>query len=132
MVEILELTVSPEAALWAVLGFMFARAFGKRVDFEITDSLWFVNLQQTKPVLANLISRFLDFFHHFYVGLALWFYAPRYNLPTGFDMPLQFLGLGLFIDDLPDVPSRFRGYFSYFIQPFEEKGDLKEEKKNGV
>ncbi len=120
MVELL--TVSKEAALWMAIGFVFARAFGKQMDQGVQTTAWFNGLKDWQK---GLVSRLLDFGHHWWMGLLLWFYAPSMTLPTGFDAPLQFLGLGWFIDDLPDVPPRFRKFFSYFL-PLTENGE-----KNG-
>jgi len=106
----LTLGLTPEAAFWAALGFVSARAFGKRFDRTLKSTRWF---RRRGWLLRGLLAGLLDACHHWELGLLLWFYAPPWSLPTGFNQPLQWLGLGLFVDDMPDVPTRFRRYFSY-------------------
>ena len=104
--------VSTEADLWMTMGFLFARAFGKKLDQGVQASKGFKRLPGW---LQNLTRRLLDFLHHWWMGLLLWFYAPPVALPTGFDQVFQYVGLGWFLDDLPDVPRRFRKYFACFM-----------------
>jgi len=90
------------SATWIVIGFTFGRGFGKRLDQGITASKWF---KKRNPIIQGLLARILDVTHHFWVGLLLMLYVP---IPEAF-----YFGMGLFIDDLPDVPRRFRKLFTF-------------------
>ena len=100
---------------WALIGFTFARAFGKQLDQDIQSSHWFKSLQGSQSLiwgivppelLGNLILRLLDFLHHFWMGLLLMIYYPASS-------ELYWVGWGLVLDDAPDIPARFAGYFTY-------------------
>ena len=108
-----DMVLNLEAIFWTALGFTFSRAFGKKLDQGVQSSSWF---KARRAWVQGLLKRLLDFLHHWWMGLLLWFYAPYIVLPTGFDSPLHYFGLGWFIDDLPDVPSRFRAFFSYLAR----------------
>jgi len=84
--------------LWLCLGITFGRAFGKKFDLEIQETEWFKKL---KPWQKWLIRRLLDFTHHWWIGLLLVVYLS--HIPE-----LYWFGWGLFYDDLPDVPRRFK------------------------
>jgi hypothetical protein len=103
---------------WLLIGFTFGRAFGKNLDQSFKASDFYKNQNLT---VQWLISGLLDFLHHFWVGLLLMVYAGQVTalLPIEADA-LTFFGLGLFIDDLPDVPRRFQKYFkglTEYLQP---------------
>lgn len=91
---------SPVEAYWFLLGLTFARAFGKKLDWEIQQTDWFKNLS---PFWKNLVKRTLDFLHHWWMGYGMWLYLVHPEL--------KWFGAGIFIDDLPDVPRRVKGYF---------------------
>ncbi len=86
---------------WLIIGFMVGRAF-KGIDQAIQKTH---SYQHQNPLTKQVIKNTLNFFHHFWIGLLLVCYAP---IPE-----LTWLGWGLFIDDLPDMPKRFKGYFRY-------------------
>ena len=109
-----DISITPEMGLWIAIGFMLARAYGKKMDNQIQSTDWFKHL----PKLWQWFLRgSMDFLHHWWIGLLLWFYAPLIALPTGFNMPLQYLGWGIFLDDIPDIPGRFKKHFAYFLKP---------------
>ena len=84
--------------VWAALGIQFGRSFGKKLDQDIQASSWFKGLN---PVWRGLVKRGLDLLHHWWIGALIMIYVPG-------EAPYWF-GLGLFLDDLPDVPRRFSG-----------------------
>jgi len=98
------IALTPLEAFWLVLGLVFARAFGKQFDQDVVKSTWFHNLNRFE---RGLIRRLLDFLHHWWMGLFIFFYSPI--------IELKFFGLGIFIDDLPDVPRRYRKFFKYLL-----------------
>ena len=98
---------APETLLqitWTIIGFILARSF-KSVDHTIKESEWYKNLDE---IGKFLVGGTLDFFHHFWIGMLLMVYYPHIE-------EVYYFGYGLFIDDLPDVPSRFRKYFDYLF-----------------
>ncbi len=103
---------------WLLIGFTFARAFGKNLDQNVKSSK-FYNVQS--KVAQWVISGLLDWLHHFWVGLLLMVYAAQVSIIIPVDADaLFFFGLGMFIDDLPDVPRRFQKYFKglqEYIEP---------------
>jgi len=88
---------------WALIGFFFARAFGKKLDQDIQNGEWFKNLTALE---RNIIARLLDATHHLWMGMLLMLYFTQAD-------PGFWVGWGWFIDDLPDLPKRFAKYFSY-------------------
>lgn len=91
---------------WAIIGFMFGRAFGKQLDHTIQETEWF---KKQKLMAQWTVRAILDFMHHFWIGLLLMVYASLSPYPS----ELYWFGYGLFIDDAPDIPSRFAKYFTY-------------------
>jgi len=89
-----------EMVVWFGIGITFARAFGKKFDREVQQSPWFKEL---KGWQRWMVKRSLDFLHHWWVGALLILYAPYPQL--------AWAGAGIFVDDLPDLPRRVRGYF---------------------
>jgi hypothetical protein len=81
---------------------LFGRAFGKKLDYRIQQGEWF---KRQGVVVQWIVQRTLDFLHHFWMGGFLMIYFP--NIPE-----IYWFGYGLFIDDLPDVPRRFKKLFS--------------------
>ena len=63
--------------------------------------------------VQTLIKNALNFIHHFWMGLLLIVYGAQIAgvLQVEADV-VCFFGLGLFLDDLPDVPARFKKYFA--------------------
>ena len=95
---------APETLLqttWVIIGFMFGRAFGKQLDQTIQETDWYKSLGL---IWQKIVSSSLDFLHHFEIGLLLMVYFS--HIPE-----LYFFGMGLFIDDLPDIPARFKKWF---------------------
>ena len=85
-----------EAAVWFALGIQFGRSFGKKLDQEVQAQAWF----KAWPAWAQAAGkRILDFTHHWWVGALIMLYAPGF---------WYWFGAGLLIDDLPDVPARFK------------------------
>ena len=98
---------APETLLqitWTIIGFMLARAF-KNLDHTIKETIQFEKLD---PISQFLLGATLDFFHHFWIGLLMMVYS--YG-----SQPVYWFGYGLFLDDLPDLPTRFRKYFDYLF-----------------
>lgn len=90
---------------WMAIGFMFARAFGKNLDYKIRYSVW---LDDQPEWVQYLVAGLLNFLHHWWMGLLIYIYAP---IPE-----IRMFGLGMFIDDIPDIPPRFRKYFKYLFE----------------
>ena len=92
------------ALTWFLLGFTFARQFGKKFDYEVQQTEWFKKLPSFWQWFVKCL---LDFTHHWWIGLLLMCYAHL----TPFPIEIFWFGCGMFIDDLPDVPRRFRKLF---------------------
>jgi hypothetical protein len=95
---------------------MFARAFAKKLDQSIKVSPTF---KSWSPEMQFIIAGLLNFMHHLWIGLLIMLtYAQNYTyliyVPGGV-LPIApfWFGYGLFIDDMPDVPNRFKKYFEY-------------------
>ena len=86
---------------WFLIGFFAGRA-GAKTDNIVKRSEWYSKLSKTKK---KIVGMFLEFLHHFWIGLLLMVYA---TCPE-----MYWFGYGLFIDDLPDIPSRFIEWFKY-------------------
>lgn len=104
--------LTPEAVLWAAIGFMFARAFAKPFDREVQATPWYAGLGRWSQWAVRGL---LDFLHHWWCGLLIYTYCPW--------PPAQYFGLGMAIDDAPDIPRRFRRYFSYLAPESGLSGD---------
>jgi len=92
-------------ATWLIIGFLAGRCFGKQFDHMVQQTSWY----KKQGMLAKwFIKALLNFTHHFWIGLLLMCYADR--LPF-LSTEIYWFGYGLFLDDLPDIPSRFRKYF---------------------
>lgn len=85
---------------WFLIGFCFGRGFGKQLDQEIQLTEW---SKKRHPILRWFIKRLLDTIHHFWIGLLLMLYAPSPEI--------YWFGVGLFVDDWPDIPRRFKKLF---------------------
>ena len=101
---------------WALIGFCLARAFGKKLDHTIKEQTWYTELD---PLPKWFIGAILDFFHHFWIGLLIMIRIDPDQIVYIFGEPVSFyyFGWGIFIDDLPDIPERFKGYFKYLMDP---------------
>lgn len=94
----------PETLLqmtWFLIGF-FAGRGGAKTDNIIKESNWYKGLCGWQQKILNGI---LDFTHHFWMGMLLMTYA--------LSPEMYWFGMGLFIDDLPDIPARFVKWFGY-------------------
>ncbi|MEM3737546.1 MAG: hypothetical protein QXJ75_05635 [Candidatus Bathyarchaeia archaeon] len=90
-----------EDTVWLAFGFTFARAFGKRFDQDVQNSEWFKCLKNWQ---RWLVQRLLDFTHHWQWGALLMLYAPWTTV--------YWFGVGVFLDDIPDIPRRVKNYFT--------------------
>jgi len=97
--------------LWFVLGLQFGRSFGKKLDHDIQQSEWF---KSQPPWMQGITKRILDFTHHWWVGYILWCYASAIAVwirQPGLTNEIFWFGIGLLVDDLPDLYLRLReGY----------------------
>lgn len=98
--------------IWFAMGLLFGRAFGKNVDYEVQQSDWFKNLD---PRLKWILKRTLDFAHHWWIGafIMLSYEATEIFLFGRVPMAPYWFGLGLLLDDIPDVPRRIREMLGY-------------------
>ena len=94
---------------WTIIGFMFGRAFGKRLDQTIKKTEWFKGLGLMGK---KLVGASLDFLHHFWIGLLLMVYSNQLI----YTVEIYWFGYGLFLDDAPDIPPRFAKLFSYLAR----------------
>ncbi len=86
-------------ATWFIIGVMAGRAF-KGADQAVQKTAKF---QASNPITRLAIKNTLNFLHHFWIGLLMVCYSPC--------EPITWLGWGLFVDDLPDVPRRLLKLF---------------------
>ena len=96
---------SPDCLLaltWAGIGLAFARGFGKQLDHDIQKDPWFKTLS---PMWQGTVKRLLDTLHHWWMGALLMVYCV--NTPE-----LYWLGWGVFVDDIPDIPPRLIKFLS--------------------
>ena len=94
--------------LWFAMGFTFGRSFGKMLDQEIQETDWFKSQSRLR---RWVIKRVLDFTHHWWIGGLLMVLAPLVMWNPMLSEVLFWFGAGLFVDDLPDIPSRMREIF---------------------
>jgi len=88
---------TPETfAAWLLfaMGLNFGRAFGKSLDKEIQTTDWF---KKQDKFAQWIIERLLDATHHWWIGGLLMLSSNLY---------LYWFGVGLLVDDLPDIPRR--------------------------
>lgn len=98
-----------EQTVWLAIGVMFGRAFCKKIDWDIQQSEWFK--KQGLPT-QNVISRVLDFSHHWWGGALLMLYAP-----PSWGIIAYWFGAGLLLDDLPDIPERINKILNSYKTP---------------
>ena len=92
---------------WFLIGFMLGRA-GAQTDYVVKESDWFKSLS---PMKQKVVEMALNFLHHFWIGMLFMIYA--------FDpikTEMYWFGAGLFVDDIGDIPSRFKKWFGYLAQ----------------
>ena len=94
-------------ATWFLIGFMLGRA-GAQIDYVVKQSQWFTQLPSTQQKFAEMG---LNFLHHFWIGMLLMVYAID---PIKTEM--YWFGVGLFVDDMPDIPARFAKWFKYLAE----------------
>ncbi len=98
---------------WLLVGFMFSRAFAKNLDHAVQETDQF---KAQGKFAQTLIKNLLNFLHHFWIGLLLIVYSAQIASPLHFSPDvIAFFGLGLFLDDLPDIPQWFRKYFQCLL-----------------
>lgn len=92
-----------EQLLWLFMGAFFARAFGKKLDY---------NIQHKWPPFKSLgffeqwfIKACLDFLHHWWIGALMGYYG-QYIPYASIVTPVIWFGWGIFYDDLPDLKRR--------------------------
>jgi len=88
-------------ATWFLIG-LFAGRGGAKSDNIVKESDWY---KKRGPITQKIINGLLDFTHHFWIGMLLMVYAVNPEM--------YWFGMGLFIDDLPDIPPRFIKWFNY-------------------
>lgn len=94
-----------EQFLWWGIGGSFARAFGKKLDYEIQRGPRFEELPLWQQCI---VKRMLDFMHHWWVGGLFMQYGIY-----GVDPTISYwFGAGVLVDDLPDLYKRI----SYMIK----------------
>lgn len=92
--------------VWFGIGLTFGRCVGKGLDHTIQQSDWFKSL----GVVGKWFVKFmLDFLHHWWIGALLMIYFPQYP-------EVYWFGMGLVVDDLPDIPNRIRHLFGWMFQ----------------
>jgi hypothetical protein len=103
------------AIVWVGIGITFGRAFGKQLDQTIQNTERF---KQLGTFTQYLIERFLDAMHHWWMGalLMLWFVDPEFIQVFGYDISIYWFGMGLLIDDIPDMPPRIKKLLSYWFK----------------
>lgn len=91
-----------------LIGFFAGRA-GALCDHQIKESAWY---KKQRPCVKSTISALLDFTHHFWIGLLIMVEIPM----TAYGGRPYWFGMGLFVDDMPDIPSRFKKWFGYLYE----------------
>ena len=86
---------------WFFIGLSFARGFAKNLDQTVQKSEWFMN---KRPIIQWFTERLLDSLHHYWMGLLFMVYS------NGM-VELYWLGVGIFVDDIPDIPRRYKKLF---------------------
>ena len=93
-------------ATWFGIGLTFGRCFGKDLDYKIQQSEWF----KRRDAFGKWVVKFLlDFLHHWWIGALIMIYCPQY--PEAY-----WFGLGLIVDDAPDIPNRIRKVFGWIFK----------------
>jgi hypothetical protein len=104
-----------EELLWLGIGLTFSRAFAE-FDFKAQETEWFKNLSLFRKWL---VKAFFDAFHHWWMGGILIAYNVEVSawLAGFYITPLivYWVGWGVLLDDIPDLPSRLKKYFKYFF-----------------
>ena len=108
--------MTEEAVAWFFFFVFFTRTFSKGLDQFVQEMEWFEELSYE---WAWVVKRILDLLHHWYVGYFIMIYAAQIAtsgllITLGiFPDPVvvYYIGLAIFLDDLPDVPPRLRKLF---------------------
>lgn len=87
---------------WWLIGGGFARAFGKKLDYDIQQTPWF---KQLDPLSKNMVKRLLDFLHHWWIG---WIMMEYISKAVPFSVEVYWFGAGILVDDLPDLVLRLK------------------------
>lgn len=90
-------------SVWLGIGLTFGRCFGKDLDHNIQQSDWF---KKQNKICQWTLKFLLDFLHHWWIGALMMIYFPQYP-------EVYWFGLGLMIDDAPDIPLRLKKIFKY-------------------
>ena len=88
--------------LWLLIGMLFGRTFGKKLDHSFQELPWF---KDQPEFTQDMIKRTLDFTHHWWIGCIIWLYAPlivKLIAWPSLEMEIMWLGVGLFLDDIRD------------------------------
>lgn len=85
-------------ALGLFMGITFAEGFGKQLDQDVQASPWYKGLTEMN---RWIVKRLLDVTHHYWLGWGL-MVVTQGNSDFFF-----YFGLGVMIDDLPDIPYRY-------------------------
>jgi hypothetical protein len=106
-----------EEILWFGIGLTFARAFAES-DHALQNTEWFKTLESS--IAKYLVKSFMDAFHHWWIGGILIVYNVQIStfIPSGFfitPLIVYWVGWGILIDDLPDLPPRIKKYFKYIF-----------------
>jgi hypothetical protein len=105
-----------EEVLWLLIGLLFGRCFGKKLDKTLTYSEWFKNRHR---FWQEVIYRVTDFLHHWWVGLLIGIYYQQISGFLGlYSIAVKWFGWGLFLDDIRDFRNLAR---RYGLIPKEEK-----------
>jgi hypothetical protein len=94
--------------IWFALGLTFGRGFGKSLDADIQNSAWF---KAQSEFVKWIVCRFLDVFHHWWIGALLMLYSVQIvaQFPfLGSGVAVYWFGAGLLADDVGDVPNRLK------------------------
>jgi len=106
-----------EELLWLGIGLTFARAFAES-DYALQETEWFKNL--SSGLARWIVKAFMDFFHHWWMGGLLIVYSIEIANLAAFRVGVAltptivyWVGWGILLDDIPDLPSRLKKYFGY-------------------
>jgi len=102
-----------------LMGVFFGRAFGKQLDQDFQNSEWF---KKQSKLVQEIICRLMDFTHHWWIGALLMIVFQNspvitfqiLSLPQ-LDFNIFWFGVGLFVDDLPDIPPRIRDVLKGYV-----------------
>lgn len=102
--------------IWMGIGITLAREIGKNLDHEIQETDWY----KSRSLIWKLIlGRIMDATHHWYIGALIMLAYPHDMILYIGTMPvaLYWFGLGVLIDDAPDIPPRIQKLLQYWFKP---------------